>query len=188
MAAVRRRREALLLASGQAASFEVAHVFSSSEPKAERTAALLSQQLGVAYTAYPELGENDRGGLPFLPQDQFGAKVKAFFNSLDALIIGQETARQAEERFADKLESLLANVEGNVVVAAHGTVNTLFTARYNELELFSLWRSLQLPSYLVLGRPTLPGTGRYTIFQAKNHRRPGEVRPAFFSCETSALV
>jgi broad specificity phosphatase PhoE len=44
------------------------------------------------------------------------------------------------ERYADE----------NVAVVVHGTVITLFVARYAEVEPFGFWKRLGLPSFCVL--------------------------------------
>ncbi len=70
------------------------------------------------------------------------------------MVLGKETANQAVERFSKALTSVeVEHPDKNIVVVAHGTVITLFVEKFNDLEAFSFWRELDLPSFVVLSLP-----------------------------------
>ena len=50
----------------------------------------------------------------------------------------------------------------NLAVISHGTVITLFVAQTNQIEPFSFWKSLGLPSLVVL---KLPGMELKTVVE-----------------------
>ncbi len=58
------------------------------------------------------------------------------------------------ERFDGALRAVLDSREDEVVaVVTHGTVISLFIARYNDVEAYALWRKLGLPSFSILSVP-----------------------------------
>ena len=64
---------------------------------------------------------------------------------------GNETAQQAGSRFEGAVRRVLDEREEEVItIVAHGTVISLLVARYNDLDAYTLWRSLGLPSFCVL--------------------------------------
>ena len=145
-------------------TYNVTQIVSSAEPKAKHTAELVAKHLGLTNTAHQNLHENDRTNVPFLERETFEQNIRLFFDNPEELIMGAETARQAQERFAKELEAILKAASGTVVVVAHGTVNTLFTALHNAVEPFELWASLQLPSYIVLDQADFSWKGEVYTF------------------------
>ena len=78
-------------------------------------------------------------------------------------MFGGETADVARERFARAVAQVLAaQASGNLAIVAHGTVITLLVAAHNDLEPFSFWKRLGLPSLVVL---SLPGMALVEIVQ-----------------------
>ena len=129
-------------------------VISSVEPKAVETAQIIASQLNKPFCTVEGLHEHDRTGVDFLDKEQFEAKVNDFFVRKDRLVLGRETANQAVQRFSKALASAeVEHPDKNIVVVAHGTVITLFVQKFNNLEAFSFWRKLDLPSFVVLSRP-----------------------------------
>ena len=129
-------------------------VVSSVEPKAVETAQIMAAQLSKPFRTFDGLHEHDRTGIDFLEKEQFEAKVTEFFAHPDRLVLGRETANQALERFSKALSSVeVESPNRNIVIVAHGTVITLFVARFNDLDAFSFWRRLDLPSFVVLSLP-----------------------------------
>ena len=141
-------------------------VVSSGEPKAVETAGIAAGRLGIGSLVRPGLHEHDRTGAPFLDDEEFGRTVRDFFERPDELAWGNETARQAEIRFEGAVRRVLEEwEEGVIAIVAHGTVISLLVARYNDLDAYSLWRGLGLPSLCVLSaedlrlRETVPNLG-----------------------------
>jgi broad specificity phosphatase PhoE len=127
---------------------------SSVEPKAIETAQIIASQLNKPFSTFEGLHEHDRTGVDFSDKEQFEAKVNDFFVHPDRLVLGKETANQAVERFSKALTSVeVEHPDKNIVVVAHGTVITLFVEKYNDLEAFSYWKKLDLPSFVVLSLP-----------------------------------
>jgi broad specificity phosphatase PhoE len=129
----------------------VRRLYASLEPKALETAALAAVHLGLEMRPRPDLHENDRTGLGFLPMEDLKARIRRFFASPEELVIGRETARMAEERFEAAVRAIVAETpEETAAIVAHGTVLTLLTAKYNPIDPYGFWEALGLPSYVVL--------------------------------------
>lgn len=153
------RRRCTVLAARLARVVVPGTIAASDEPKARETAELLAAQLGFAGTLRldHDLREHTRQPGDFFPsQGAFEAAVQDLFARPDDLVFGQETARAASDRFESAMRRILTDsARGDVIVVAHGTVITLFVAAHTGLVPFSLWQSLQLPSYIVLTLPDL---------------------------------
>lgn len=131
-------------------------VFSSVEPKAEETARILAQHLGLPHATRPGLHEHDRRGVGFLGEEAFQAAVAAFFSRPTELVMGAETAEAAGARFEAAVDAVLQeSASGTTVIVAHGTVISLYLARKVGMEPHGLWKRLGLPSYVSLDLPDL---------------------------------
>jgi broad specificity phosphatase PhoE len=131
-------------------------VMSSIEPKAQETAQLVADQLGLSLQTVEGLHEHKRNKVKWLGKAQFELEVARFFKYPEQLVMGEETANQAYERFAAAVTSLIETYTGkNIVVAAHGTVITLFVARKVGIEPFPFWQQLGLPALVVLSLPEM---------------------------------
>lgn len=159
------RRRCAALAERLAAYAPVA-VVSSVEPKAAETAELVAGRLGLPVETVAGLQENDRTGLGYLGDADYGARFARFFAEPTAPVVGRETAAAAGARFAGAVEGVMARYaareqdpwrDGGLVVVAHGTVISLFVARHAGADPFALWRRLGpgLPSFVVLAVPDL---------------------------------
>ncbi len=138
------------------AQYQPAHLAASSEPKAVATAEIVAERLGIRLEVVEGLHEHDRSNEPFVEAEEFRAAVASFFDRPDELVMGRETASQAQMRFGDAVQRLLiGHTTGNVVVVAHGTVISLYVARHAGVEPLPLWRRLGLPSFVVLSLPDL---------------------------------
>jgi broad specificity phosphatase PhoE len=136
------------------ASYAPEMVISSSEPKAIETAQIVARQMDKPFRIFADLHEHDRTGVQFLDKEQFESTVHEFFEHPDELVLGRETAYQAQESFSKALTSVEAEYpDKNLVVVSHGTVITLFVERIAGLEPFSFWKRLELPSFVVLSKP-----------------------------------
>lgn len=139
----------------QFAAERVGAIVSSAEPKAEETARLSAQRLGLPTRVREGLHENDRTGLGFLSNDGLRERIRAFFDEPDRVLIGVETANAAQARFASAIEYSLAQAgDETLAVVAHGVVITLFVARHNAIDPFAFWASLTLPAIAVLDGET----------------------------------
>ena len=106
---------------------ELRAIYCSTERKAIEGAAILAEALELAYSAIPELGENDRSSTGYLPQKEFSAVVAEFFGRPTESVRGWERAVDAQTRIATATTSILreAPSDGDVAIVAHGGVGTL---------------------------------------------------------------
>jgi broad specificity phosphatase PhoE len=131
-----------------------AAVVSSEESKASQTAEVIAGALGVPMTTAPGLQEHERSTVPQMRSGEFISMVELMLRKPTELVLGEETAAEALERF-DRAVSRL--VEGHrdqtIAVVSHGTVIAMFVARHTHGAAFQIWREMGLPSYVVLSLP-----------------------------------
>ena len=129
-------------------------IASSTEPKAVQTAQIIAERLGKPHRAFDGLHEHDRSNVEFLPAEDFDPAVASFFQSPDELVLGKETASQAQERFSAAAQTIIEDSpEGDIVIVSHGTVMALYVARWAGVPALPLWRRLGLPSFVALSLP-----------------------------------
>ena len=129
-------------------------IVSSIEPKAIETAQIIATYLDKPFEVVEGLHEHDRSKVGFLEKKRFEESIAHFFSQPEALILGNETADQAHHRFSRAVAGITARYSNdNVALITHGTVLTLFVSRITDLEPFSLWKQLDLPSWIVLSHP-----------------------------------
>jgi broad specificity phosphatase PhoE len=138
----------------QLAVYNPQQVLTSTEVKAVETGSLVAQFLGLPCSALKDLHEHERLGVPYVGQAAFEAQIAEFFANPDRLVFGQETARQAYQRYAQAIDRALRQYAGqNLVLVSHGTVMTLWLAQAVGLDPFPFWKRLGLPGFVVLLRP-----------------------------------
>jgi len=126
-------------------------IVSSDEPKAQQTAKIISEGLGLKYSVMKDLHEHDRRRVPFLDKDEFQTLVQEFFAKPDALVFGNETANQALVRFCGAVNSMLEYSDAKtILIVSHGTVISLFVSWLTGQSGYSFWKELGLPSFVVL--------------------------------------
>jgi broad specificity phosphatase PhoE len=156
LSAVGRTRAQALAAS--IAPHNPTRFITSEEAKAHETGQIIAAALGKPWTTAPGLPEHNREGTPYFPsQAEFEAAVMRLFEQPRELVFGQETAEQACHRFTQTVHTLLAQYPTDTLaVVSHGTVLTLFLAHHNpHLDPVPFWRSLALPSFVVVSIPTM---------------------------------
>ncbi len=140
------------------APYNPKRLFASTMPKASNTAELVAAELdGIPVILEPQLQEHSRkSNAPYGTVSDFQSRMKQLFAQPDELIFGDETANQALGRFTSGVNHIIkqAQPDENIVIIAHGTVNTMFTAAHNTIDSFELWSQLALPSIIVLDLPT----------------------------------
>ena len=138
------------------AQYELDLIFSSVEPKAIETARIVATTLEKPVEVVESLHEHDRNNVGFLEKKKFEASVAQFFNQPDLLTFGNETANQAHQRFSRAVIGIIEKyVDKNIALITHGTVLTLFVSRLVDIEPFTFWKDLELPSWVVLSHPDL---------------------------------
>ncbi|MGI8551829.1 MAG: histidine phosphatase family protein, partial [Dehalococcoidia bacterium] len=100
-------RQRCLPLANQLAAYQPAAIIASTEPKATETAELVARHLHLPFTTAAGLHEHDRSSTAFLGPEEFQRAVQKFFRQRDTLVLGQETANQAEERFTAAVMEVL---------------------------------------------------------------------------------
>lgn len=139
------------------ATYDLAAVITSTEPKAAETGQIVADSLGLPLETAPGLHEHERGVVTSTgDQESFQAQVSHLFERPDELIFGTETADQADARFASAVAAVIDEYpHGNLAIVAHGTVMSLFISRATGLDPVPFWKSLGLPAFAVLSLPDL---------------------------------
>ncbi len=133
--------------------FQPIAVLTSDESKAIETGEIIAAQLRLQAIIKPGLHEHERGVLPFDSPSVFDEHIRKLFSHPDAVIYGYESADAAHRRFESAMRSAISSQPpGTLIIVAHGTVIVLLVARANDLDPFPIWKSLGLPSYIVVER------------------------------------
>jgi len=136
---------------GKLFAYKPETIVSSDEPKAQQTAEIISEGLGLKYSVKRNLHEHDRRQVPFLANDEFQTLVQKFFAKPDTLVFGSETANQTLARFRDAVNSVLESSDAKtVLIVSHGTVISLFVSWLTGQSGYFFWKGLGLPSFVVL--------------------------------------
>jgi broad specificity phosphatase PhoE len=149
----RRRCEAL---AERLAGYRLAGVVASTEAKAVETGKIVARILDVPLEIAAGLHEHERGAVESLSDsDEFQAQVARLFKYPGEMVFGLETADEAHHRFSQAIADVIErHPTGNLAIVTHGTVLSLYVTRVAGLEPVAFWKSLGLPSFVVL---TLPG-------------------------------
>lgn len=133
--------------------FTPASIWCSKEPKAIETAQILADSLQIPMQTTDGLEEHHRNNVPYFPtQVEFEQAVERFFRNPHELVLGDETAHQALQRFTPAIDRVNESSETTIVVT-HGTVMTLYMASVPGIEPMCFWRNLETPSFVVLTPP-----------------------------------
>lgn len=130
-------------------AFNPTSLMASPQARAMATAEAMGSVFGLAARPDIDLVEHRRETTPFMDQADLEALIQQMFSEPGKLILGEETADEARERFAAALRRRPRG-EGACVVVCHGTVISLWVARRLNLDPMKLWRSLGMPSAVVL--------------------------------------
>jgi broad specificity phosphatase PhoE len=142
------------LLAEQVAAYSPAVVVSSDEMKAEESARVIAERLGVPHHVAADLHEHDRSNVPHLRSAEFISLMELLFRRPSDLVLGKETAVAALSRFESALdEVLMEHREGNVAIVSHGTVIALLLEKLGKRRGFDVWRAMKLPSFAVLSLP-----------------------------------
>jgi broad specificity phosphatase PhoE len=138
---------------------EVAMIYSSGEPKASTTAAVVAAHTGLPWQTRSCLGELARHG--YQPPDiaAYRSAVARMFSNPEQSIRGWERRVDAEERIVTCVQGLVTeNLGSTIAVISHGIILTILVAHLTGLsELYELWREMDFASVAVLD------TSRWTL-------------------------
>ncbi len=135
-------------------------IITSTEAKAIETGQIIANELGIPCQSAPGLHEHERTNTPYFPtKEAFQAAVSRFFQQPDELVMGEETAVNAQTRFITAVNTVMTtHPTGSIAIVTHGTVLTLFTAYHlPKLEPVTFWENLTLPCAFVT---TWPAVGK----------------------------
>lgn len=136
------------------APFKPETIFSSCEPKAKQTAEILAKIMNVPVSVEKNLHEHERPQPGLLSLEEFDRNVQALFNFPEETIFGNESAIQAQNRFSEAVMGIIARHQNNnIMIVSHGTVISLFVQATSKISPYPLWKSLELPSFIVLSLP-----------------------------------
>ena len=147
-------REQSLLLAERLRLYHPEAVITSEEPKAVETGEIVAERLDLPHRSAPGLHEHDITGEPYFDDPAaFEEAVKSLFDAPDQRRFG-ESANEALRRFAPAVTAALEPYPNeNVVLVAHGRIDTLFVASHNDVEPFAFWKSWPLGTFAVLSRP-----------------------------------
>ena len=147
-------RQSCAALAERVAPYRPGTLVASEEPKAAETAALLAAHLGLPWRSAPGLHEHRRQQSAWLERGAWEALVERLFAEPDTLVFGQETAAQAQARFAAAVDrELAAHADTTLALVAHGTVISLLLARRAGIDPLPFWRGLALPDLVVVRLP-----------------------------------
>ncbi|MGX7678212.1 histidine phosphatase family protein [Jatrophihabitans sp. DSM 45814] len=106
-------------------------IYSSPEVKAEQTARLIGEPLGLTVTLVGGLAEVDRAATGYLPEPEFWANYQQFLDRPSYSARGWETAESAQRRIVATVDSLLAAADGEIALVSHGGVGALLLCHLN---------------------------------------------------------
>ena len=139
----------------------VTHLWSSTETKAQETARILGDALGLAVALDARLGENDRTATGFLPPALFETAADAFFAHPGASYRGWETACAAQTRIVRAVKEIAGQHSGgDLAVVTHGAVGTLLYCHLKGLPIDRAWDQPGQGHFWTADLPSLrPGGG-----------------------------
>jgi broad specificity phosphatase PhoE len=130
---------------------QIAKVYSSDEPKAIETAAIIAETLGVPTEIAADVHEHDRSNVPHMRSGEFISHVELFFRRPDELTLGRETANECLDRFESAInDTVQKHGQDNIAVVTHGTVLSLYLAKLGAGKPYEIWRKMGLPSYAIV--------------------------------------
>ena len=137
--------------------YRAKRLYCSPMPKARQTAIRVASELDDAPVRECSLlAEHSRqNNAPYGSLAEFHARMKRLFAAPNELAFGDETVAEANHRFRRGIKSILesSTKAENIAVISHGTVIVLFTAHYNPIDSYHLWRRLKMPAVVVLELP-----------------------------------
>lgn len=130
----------------------VSRIITSEEQKAILTGQLTADVLDIPCETAPALGETKRDTLPYFDKiEDFWAAIENGMRHPDDLVFGEETFTDARTRFANSIDALVAKYpDDKLAIVTHGTVMSLYVSHLTGEDVYTFWRSLQMPTYAIL--------------------------------------
>lgn len=130
-------------------------IVTSKEPKAIQTGELVAQRLGISCRVMENLHEHARETAPYFgTREEFLEAVNNLFTKPNDLVFGEEIGLEAQKRFSEAVESVLAaHPQENIAIVTHGTVLSLFASQHTGKESYSIWQNLGMPAVIAFSYP-----------------------------------
>jgi broad specificity phosphatase PhoE len=141
----------------QLARFHIAKIAHSLERKSQETAQAIGCHLKLPCLPWPNLHEHVRANEPYTTKTNFEMAMRALFMRPNEVVYGSESGQEALERFSRAINDLVASrpilTSADSCAVSHGTVISLFTARHNQIDAFTVWKRLTMPCAVILRLP-----------------------------------
>jgi broad specificity phosphatase PhoE len=136
--------------------FDLTRIVSSDEPKARQTAEIIARAHHWGLDLDPDLREQDRGAVGYLPRADFEAGIARVFASPGELVFGAETADQILARFHTAIaRAQHANPGRDILAVTHGTALAIYLSRVAGIDPLSFWQTMTLPMAVLLEAGTV---------------------------------
>ena len=137
----------------------LAALYSSVEPKASATAAIIGDAAGLPVRLAEGLHEQHWEGW-VENADEFNERVREILGQRDESVHGAEPAGDAARRFGEALAAIALGATPAAVVS-HGRVLTAYLAAALRIEdPFAFWRAMPMPAYACIELDSSSGTVR----------------------------
>ncbi len=131
-------------------------IFSSPEPKAHETGAILAKHLEIPQQTEKDIREHDLSSNKILLQSDFEASVSKFFNYPGRLVFGNESAEQTLQRFTGAVNKLRLDIrDKSAILVTHGRILSLFFSEITGVQPYEFWNSIGMPAYAIFELPKL---------------------------------
>jgi broad specificity phosphatase PhoE len=133
------------------AGYAPKEVLSGPEAKLIATADVIAKHLGLPVRVVPALAEHRRRSAAYASDGEFETAVAALFDNPAQVVYGEESADSAYQRLARALDrEFSVRSQDTVLAVSGGTVISLFISRRAGIAPFPLWRSIGMPTAVVL--------------------------------------
>jgi len=136
--------------------YELNKIYTSPEPKALETAAIMAEKYNVPLEKIDQLRDVDRNPQGYVRKSDYDISIRNFFTNPASMILGDETADDCYYRLKSVVDYLMSNDNcGNIVAVSHGLILSVFLSRVLKIGAFKIFNQLVLPSLIVLSIPDL---------------------------------
>lgn len=143
------------LLAQQLKAYTPTRIVSSVEAKAQQTAQLVAQHLGIIWETQLDLHETERSTSDFFTDHkQFVAQVKIAMSQPDQIIFGSESFAAARQRFLKRVDILLKQYpDETLAIVTHGRVMATTLGYLAQHDAFNIWEALEMPAYAIFSLP-----------------------------------
>lgn len=149
LSALGRRRCAEI--APQVGKYAPAMIYTGPEPKMRQTGRIIGRELNIPVEVFPGIQEHMRPVLPYRGPDEWNQLIARLFANPDYLVLGHETARECQARFADAVHRLAhRHTSESFAVVSGATAIALYVAQITGEPAYAFWKSLEMPDIRVV--------------------------------------